>query len=540
MKSKLLRDLLKKKSHLVLGGAHDALSAKLIEETGYDAVWASSFGISAATRMLPDANVLTMTEMLEAVKGMAAAVNIPLIADCDNGYGNVHNVMRMVREYEKAGIAGVSIEDNPFPKKCSLYPGERQILVDIGEMAGRIKAAKSTQVSKDFFVIARTEALIADMGMEEALRRALAYEEAGADAILIHSRKSTPDEIITFCARWKKVGRIPLVAVPTKYPEITSKELSKLGIKIAIFANQALRASVKAMREVLTDMRKADKPGAAIPNIVPLDEVFRMVGQPVMEENEAKFVKGFKKKPAAIIVAAGFEQNFWPLNQDRPKAMLEIKGKSILERQVEVLRGAGIERIVVVGGYQGDKIQIPGVTVLQNKAYKTTGMLKSLFCAESAMSDGFVFCYGDVLFEDHVIEKLLKAKSDFNLVVDQMPTPNQKNGSRKSERDWAHIEDHQVTAIGHHLTSKQANGEFAGLASFSKHAIPAVRNAYAAALKKKSGRYQNAAAADRAQFTDFAQDLIGRGQKAHAVTIRSGWTDIHSFADYQKAWASIS
>lgn len=536
MKSKLLRDLLKKKTHLVLGGAHDALSAKLIEETGYDAVWASSFGISAATRLMPDVNVLTMTEMLEAVKSMAAAINIPLIADCDNGYGNVHNVMRMVREYEKAGIAGVSIEDNPFPKKCSLYPGERQILVDIGEMAGRIKAAKATQVSKDFFVIARTEALIADMGMEEALRRALAYEEAGADAILIHSRKSTPDEIITFCARWKKVGRIPLVAVPTKYPQITSKELAKLGIKIAIFANQALRASVKAMRQVLTDMRKADTPGAAIPNIVTLDEVFRMVGQPVMEENESKFIRGFKKKPAAIIVAAGFEKNFWPLNQDRPKAMLEIKGKSILERQVEVLRGAGIEKIVVVGGYQGDKIHIPGVTVVLNKGYKTGGMLKSLFCAQEAMTDGFVFCYGDVLFEDHVVEKLLKSKSDFNLVVDQMPAPDQKNGSHKTERDWVHIQDGHVTAIGHHLTNKQANGEFTGLASFSKHVIPAVKKSYEVVLKKRTSRFQNAASAERAQFTDFAQELITRGSRGHAVTIRSGWTDIHSFADYQKAW----
>jgi phosphoenolpyruvate phosphomutase len=539
MKSKLLRDLLKKKSHLVLGGAHDALSAKLIEEAGYDAVWASSFGISAATRLMPDVNVLTMTEMLEAVKGMAAAINIPLIADCDNGYGNVHNVMRMIREYEKAGIAGVSIEDNPFPKKCSLYPGERQVLVDIGEMAGRIKAAKATQVSPDFFVIARTEALIAEMGMEEAIRRALAYEEAGADAILIHSRKSTPDEIITFCARWKKVGRIPLVAVPTKYPEITSKELSKLGIKIAIFANQALRASVKAMREVLTDMRKADKPGAAIPKIVPLDEVFRMVGQPVMEENETKFIRGFKKKPAAIIVAAGFDKKMWPLNQDRPKAMLEIKGKSILERQVEALRGAGIERIVVVGGYQGDKIQIPGVEVVQNKSYKTTGMLKSLFTAESTMSDGFVFCYGDVLFEDHVIEKLLKSKSDVSVVVDQMPAPDQKNGSHKLERDWVHADHGHITAAGHHLTAKEANGEFAGLALFSKHGAASAAKIYKSALAKK-GRFYNAPAVEKAQFTDFLQKLLAEKVKISSVNIRSGWTDIHSFADYQRAWSNIA
>lgn len=540
MKSRMLRELLKKKSHLVLGGAHDALSAKLVEETGYDGVWASSFGISASTRMLPDANVLTMTEMLDAAKGMNQAIDIPLIADCDNGYGNVHNVMRMVREYERAGIAGISIEDNPFPKKCSLYPGERQILVDVGEMAGRIKAAKSTQISKDFFVIARTEALIADMGMEEALRRAKAYEDAGADAILIHSRKPTPEEIITFCARWKKVGRVPLVAVPTKYPDITSKQLAKIGIKVSIFANQALRASVRAMREVLTDMRKADKPGAANDKIVKLDEVFRMVGQPVMEENEAKFVKGFKKKPSAIIVAAGFEKNFWPLNQDRPKAMLEIKGKSILERQVENLRAAGIERIAVVGGYQGDKIQLPGVTVYQNRAYKTGGMLQSLFCARKEMSDGFVFCYGDVLFEEHVIEKLLKSKSDVNLVVDRMPAPDRTNGSKKLERDWVHSEGEKVTETGHHLNASEANGEFAGVASFSKHGAQSAQTLYDALTKKKSAKFQNAASVERAQFTDFIQEMIDRGTKVTPVSIRSGWIDIHTFADYQKAWATTA
>src|SRR3990167_2649609 len=189
MKAARLRRLLRKKGPILLGGAHDALSAKLIEEAGFDAVWASSFGVSASTKCLPDANVLTMTEMLEAVKGMNEAVTIPVIADCDNGYGNAINVIRMVKEYERAGIAGISIEDNPFPKKCSLYPGERQELVDKDEMAGRIAAAKSTQVSPAFFVIARTEALIAGLGMEEALGRAAAYEAAGADAILIHSRQ---------------------------------------------------------------------------------------------------------------------------------------------------------------------------------------------------------------------------------------------------------------------------------------------------------------------------------------------------------------
>src|SRR3989344_7173889 len=146
MNSKIrrFRELVTSKKPVLLAGAHDALSAKLVEEAGFDAVWASSFGISASFKCMPDANVLTMTEALEAAKSMNEAISIPLIADCDNGYGNALNIIRMVKEYERAGIAGVSIEDNPFPKKCSLYPGERQDLVDIDEMAGRIHAARTT------------------------------------------------------------------------------------------------------------------------------------------------------------------------------------------------------------------------------------------------------------------------------------------------------------------------------------------------------------------------------------------------------------
>src|SRR3989338_7656110 len=447
--AKKFKQLLKSGKSALLAGAHDAISAKLIEEAGFDAVWASSFGISASAKCLPDANVLTMTEALEAAKGMNEAISIPVIADCDNGYGNALNVIRMVKEYERAGIAGISIEDNPFPKKCSLYPGERQELVDKDEMAGRIHAAVSTRETRDFFVIARTEALIAGLGMKEALSRAKSYEEAGADAILIHSRQSTPDEIREFAARWK--GKIPLVAVPTKYPTIHRRELEKMGIKVIIFANQALRASVDAMRKTLTILRQKECLLPVEKDIVPLKEIFRLVGQPQYEENEAVFVKSYKKSPTAIIVAAGFEQNFWPLNSEKPKAMLEIKGKSILERQVEVLKKAGIQRIAVVTGYKKEKIHHPDILTFDNPDFRRTHILRSLFCAEPEMDDKFIFLYGDVLFEDFVIEKLLRAKGDINLVVKRLPGVSSGSSvNDKLEHDWVVAGD-QVFSIGHHL-----------------------------------------------------------------------------------------
>lgn len=544
MKSRVFRRLVKKNPSVLLGGAHDALSAKLIEEAGYDAVWASSFGISAASYCLPDANVLTMTEALDAVKAINEAVSIPVIADADNGYGNAHNVIRMVREYERAGIAGISIEDNPFPKKCSLYPGERPQLVETNEMAGRIHAATSTRRNPDFFVIARTEALIAGLGMEEALERAAAYEEAGADAILIHSTKLTPVEIAEFGRRWK--GKIPLVAVPTKYPDVTIAQLRKMNIRVVIFANQALRAAVTAMRETLAEMKKVQSLGSVSKKITPLSEIFKLVGQPGMEENDKKFVTGFKKRPSAVIVAAGFEKNLWPLTADRPKGALEIRGKTILERQVEMLKKCGIGRIAVVTGYKRERMpRLPDVVTYTNPKWKETHILHSLFLAEREMEGPFLFLYGDVLVDEVVIEKLLKSKNDVTLVVDRLPAKDPSlDRSTKLQRDWVSLrkngaEGEEIASIGHHLESSKSHGEFAGLALFSKRGAKALREEYRRALKRSpSARFQNAASVRTAQFTDLLQQLLKR-VKVHALCVRGGWLEIDSFEDYQKAWQTV-
>jgi phosphoenolpyruvate phosphomutase len=548
-KPRRLRELVRSKQTVVLAGAHDALSAKLIEEAGFDGVWASSFGISASTKCLPDANVLTMTESLEAAKGMNEAVSIPLIADCDNGYGNALNVMRMVREYERAGIAGISIEDNPFPKKCSLYPGERPELVDRDEMAGRIHAAKSAQRTRDFFVIARTEALIAGLGMEEALGRAAAYEEAGADALLIHSKEPTPDEIRAFAARW--AGKIPLVAVPTKYPDVSASELGRMGIKIVIFANQALRAAVTSMRSVLGEVRRRGSSGTVEKRITPLKEIFRLVGQPAFEADEQRFVRCYRRSPAAVILAAGVERKLWPLVSERPKAMLEIRGKTILERQTESLKKAGIERIAVVTGYKREKVKLPYILTLHNPRFAETHILYSLFRAEEFMKDKFLFLYGDVLFEETVLEKLLRSKDDVNLVVKRVlfrGAPGAARGAEgpgKAERDWVVARParsgsgrgEEIAEIGHHLDPRQANGEFAGMALFSKRGAEIFRRTYRELAQRNGHRpFHNAPDLERAQFTDLIQELIDRGVRVNAVPILGGWMDIDTFEDYQKAW----
>src|SRR5262245_772080 len=270
-----LRELRADHSVLLAAGAHDALSAKLAAEAGFDAIWASGFGISAV-QAVPDANILTLTETLDAVRRICDAVDIPVIADCDNGYGNAINVMRTVTEFERAGAAGICIEDNEFPKRCSFYAGVRRDLVAPEEHARKVEAAVAARRSADFAVIARTEALIVGLGLDEAMLRARMYAEAGADAVLVHSKAKDFGELAEFGARWSLP--IPLVAVPTTYPGVTVDELAAHGFRLAIFANQPLRAAIVAVRECLRRMREAQSIAAVEPDIVPLDEVYRLVG----------------------------------------------------------------------------------------------------------------------------------------------------------------------------------------------------------------------------------------------------------------------
>ena len=181
----ILQKLIETKPILRVGGAFDSMSAKLVEINNFDAIWAGSFAISA-THALPDASILTMTEFLNASSNIVESCKIPVIADCDTGYGGPTNVSHTVRKFESAGVSAICIEDKIFPKQNSLLKGGKQKLISEKEFVAKILAAKDAKINDNFMIIARTEALIAEVGMDEAIQRADAYENAGADAILIH------------------------------------------------------------------------------------------------------------------------------------------------------------------------------------------------------------------------------------------------------------------------------------------------------------------------------------------------------------------
>ena len=531
---------------VLAAGAHDALSAKLAEEAGFEAVWASGFGISAV-QAVPDANILTLTETLEAVRRICDAVSVPVVADCDNGYGNAINVMRTASEFERAGAAGICIEDNEFPKRCSFYAGVRRDLVPPEEHARKIEAACSARHRRDFTVIARTEALIAGLGLEEALRRAQAYAEAGADAVLVHSKEPDFSELRRFGELWTL--DVPLVAVPTTYPGVGLDELWAAGFRMAIFANQPLRAAIVAMRDALRTLRETGRASSVDDRIVPLEEVYRLVGVPELKANEQRFLFAGAEPPKAIILAAGFEPQLLPLTQDRPKTMLEVKGRTILERQVEALGRVGIRDVVVVRGYKKEQVTAPGVRFVDNDRYAETGELHSLLQAEADLDGPCVVLYGDIIFEEPVLEKLVRSRADVAVVVDRafadtlragLPLPpgpldlviteTPPNGRRFVAPEGGS----RVLRIGPEVTPEEAHGEFIGLAMLSATGTRLLREIHA---ELDSSRAEGL---ERTSITHILQALIDRGHPVVAVDIHKGWMEIDSFDDYRRAWAEVT
>ena len=285
----VLRDKIAAGGLATVMSAHNPLSARLAEEAGFDGIWASGFELSAAYGV-PDASLLSMTQHLDMTRAICEQVGAPVIADLDTGYGNAINVLHVVEAYARAGVAAVAIEDKTFPKDTSLLAGARQELVRIPEFQGKIEAARAAGAAHDIVLIARTEALIADLGLDEALRRGAAYAEAGADLVLVHSKRRTPDEIIAFAEAWR--GAVPLVLVPTAYPDLTEAKIRALGnVAIVIYANHAIRAAVAAMRAAFAEIRRAGGIHTIGRQVATVEDIFALQRVPAMKAAEKKYLR---------------------------------------------------------------------------------------------------------------------------------------------------------------------------------------------------------------------------------------------------------
>jgi phosphoenolpyruvate phosphomutase len=449
--------------------AHSGLSARIVGEAGFRGIWASGLTISAHLG-LRDNNEASWTQVLEVLEFMHDASSVPILVDGDTGYGNFNNVRRLVRKLCERQIAGVCIEDKQFPKTNS-FIGEAQPLADIDEFCGRIKAGKDSQTDDDFVLVARVEALISGRGLDEALRRAEAYHEAGADAILIHSKQSTATEILDFSARWG--NRAPLVIVPTMYYATPTELFRQAEISTIIWANHTLRAAITGMREATKRIFEDQSLMEVEGRVAGVKDIFRLVGNAELEEAEKRYLPNKATAHAIVLAASGGDLG--ALTRERPKCMIDIRGQSLLQRLVSALSDSGVRKVTVVRGYDKDSVSAQGIMTVDNDRYAETGELYSLACAKGAIDGETIVVYGDVLFRHCILSGLMGTKADIVLAVDAR---DRSAGDRSRVRDFVaadrpfsmdYLDDDPVhlRRMGPDLDPSEISGEWIGLARFS-------------------------------------------------------------------------
>ena len=279
-----LRELLSRPGPLLAPGAYDALSARLVEQAGFDVVYMTGFGTTASLIGRPDVGLLTGTEMVDNARRIVAAVDVPVIADADTGYGNAINVLRTVQLYEQAGVAGVQLEDQVMPKKCGHMSGKA--LIGAGEMVGKIRAAVAARRDPDLVIIARTDAVAVD-GLDAAIDRAKAFAEAGADLLFVEA-PTTEADIARVAEELRGVA--PLVfnwAEGGRTPPLSRERIAELGFALVIYPIGTLLAATASIRTLLAGLRRDGVP--PLSGLPTFEEFTDLVGLPEVQRLEERF-----------------------------------------------------------------------------------------------------------------------------------------------------------------------------------------------------------------------------------------------------------
>ena len=525
-KAQALRNILTSDRLGFLMEAHNGLSAKVAEEAGFEGLWGSGLSISASMGVR-DNNELSWTQVLDLLEFMSDAVSIPLLLDGDTGYGNFNNMRRLVQKLEMRSVAGVCIEDKLFPKTNS-FIGENQPLAEMDEFCGKIKAGKDAQRDDDFSIVARVEALIAGWGLGEALKRAEAYRRAGADAILIHSKLSRPDEILDFMREW--AGRGPVVIVPTTYYETPTQAFRDAGVSVVIWANHLMRSAMTAMQQTAQQLQQEESLINVEDRLVTVKEVFRIQGAGELAEAEKRYLPPKVETPRALVLAAGRGKDLDVLTEDRPKAMIEIAGKPLLERTVDTLHSIGIKDITVVRGYRKEAVQLSDVSYVDNDEHATTQEAFSLFEGLREMSGPMLVAYGDVLFQKFIPMHLFESDSDFCIAVDP------KDGAAAREdgyRDlvtadrpfhWSEFDQRShLVRMSTSIPDAEVHGEWIGLLKMTADGVNQLREVVATVTDPERLRSMR-----MAEVFDL---LIANGKTVEVVYVRGHWLDVDNMHD---------
>ena len=523
-RSSRLRSLLLSPELAFIMEAHSGLSAKIVEEAAFPAIWASGLSISAMLG-LRDNNEASWTQVLDVLEFMADASALPILVDGDTGYGNFNNVRRLVRKLGERGLAGVCLEDKLFPKTNS-FIGERQPLADVAEFCGRIRAGKDARTDEDFCLVARTEALISGHSMEEALLRAEAYHAAGADAILVHSKKAHAGEVTGFMQRWDQ--RCPVVIVPTMYYTTPADVFRDAGVSVVIWANHLVRSSISAMRETARSIAASDSLMEVEDRVASVREIFRLTGNDELEEASKRYLPQ-GRHVRGIVLAASRGQALQAATAHQPKCMLDVRGKPLLHRLVASLSESGVSEVTVVRGYRKEAVNAHGIGVVDNDAYAETGEAASLACALSKLRGETVLVYGDVLFRRYILDGLLRTRADITLVVDLnlRDVANGRDLVRADRRDdGSYHEDGMALLTAVAAGRDEADGEWIGLMHLSARGAALVRD------ELEAMRADGTLAA--ADLPTLLQRLLPRAPIAvHAIN--GHWLDVDTPADLAEA-----
>jgi len=510
--------------------AHNGISARIVEEAGFKGIWASGLAISAQFGVR-DNNEASWTQVVDVLEFMSDVTSIPILLDGDTGYGNFNNMRRLVRKLEQRDVAGVCIEDKIFPKTNSFIGGERQPLADVNEFCGKIAAGKDSQRDDDFSIVARVEALIAGWDIAEALRRAEAYRLAGADAILIHSKLSRPDQILEFAREW--ADRAPLVIVPTKYYSTPTEAFRRARISLVIWANHMVRSAVSAMQATARNIYEAESLADIEDRVASVDEIFRLQGADELEAAEERYLSGRREETKAIVLAASRGEGFASLTDDRPKVMLPIAGKPLLRHLVDKLKKRGLDDITVVAGYKAEAIDVQGIKLLVNDQHASTGELASLACARAAFSDDMVLIYGDVLFRSYILRDLVESDAAVMVVVDSTEPTGGSGGDfaycdeADDRSTWGQAVRLQRIAAASVVDGRAAEGRWIGMVRF----------------KGEGQAWLEAALDTLSKRPDFAQlglpellnHLVDAGKPVHVWYVHGHWLDVNSVLDLELA-----
>ncbi len=512
--------------------AHNGLSARIAEEAGFPAIWASGLSISASLGVR-DNNEASWTQVLEVAEFMADATRVPILIDGDTGFGNFNNFRRMVGKLEQRGIAGVCIEDKIFPKTNSFLRGEAQPLAAIDEFCGKLSAGKEAQSDPDFVIVARTEALIAGWGLAEALRRAEAYRQAGADAIIVHSAHSRPDEIFAFLDAW--ANRHPVILIPTKYYATPTEQFAQRKVAAVIWANHLMRAALSAMQSTAARIFNERSIAGVEEDVAPLREVFRLQGDEELRHAEDRFLAAAPQRRAIILAATRGGAALRPLTETMPKTLLRVGGVALLDRLCDNLTALNVREIAVVAGYCRDAITRRGIRRVDNERWETTGELASLALAAPVLHGPCLVAFGDILCRRHIMQSLLDDDADFVIAADRHVRRDPVDQERARDlvklsaaQPHAFIDgDASVTAAAYSSDFAAFDAEWIGLLKCSARGAQLVREW----LEQAAVRPEF----NRLAVIDLIAALVQAGQSIKVHLVSGDWTSIENAVDLAEA-----